>query len=388
MIRNITVQEALEALDSGAVLVDVRSEGEFAEVTIPGAINIPLFNNQERAQIGTVYKQVSPTAARRLGLRLVAPKLPALLERFEQLAPAGEKVILFCWRGGMRSQFVAYMLEQMNFNVCRIIGGFKSYRRYVNSYLGTTLPHRAVVLHGLTGVGKTEIIKRLPAYGVPVLDLETLAAHRGSVFGKVGMPASPGQKMFEGLIVQALRAAEKYGTFVVECESRRLGRLLVPPPVMQAIRDGYRVLLYAGMPVRVERSLGAYLLEGSPDALQPLLEAVDALVKYLGKTRVEQLKQWIMTGQYRPAVEFLLRNYYDPLYKYPAAPSEDYHLCVDTVDLERAAAMVAAYVKSLPEFGRPVRGGEQDVSWSTVAPGEGETGPFPGGCRECHENSP
>lgn len=384
MIRNITVEEALEAMGSGAVLVDVRSEGEFAEVTIPGAINIPLFNNQERAQIGTVYKQVSPTAARRLGLKLVAPKLPALLEKFEQVAPAGEKVILFCWRGGMRSQFVAYMLEQMDFNVCRIMGGFKSYRRYVNSYLGTALPHRAVVLHGLTGVGKTEIIKKLPSYGVPVLDLETLAAHRGSVFGKVGMPASPSQKMFEGLIVQALRAAEKYGIFVVECESRRLGRLLVPPPVMQAIRDGYRVLLYTDVPTRVERSLSGYVLDGSQDVVHALMKAVDALVKYLGKSRSEQLKQWIAAGNYRPAVEFLLCDYYDPLYRYPDSPSADYHLCVDTKNLEKALEKIAAFVKSLPEYGRMVRGGEQYDNWSKIAPDEGKTGSFPGGCRECH----
>ena len=226
MNRIIDIEEAVKM--SAAIIVDVRSEGEYKEATIPGAINLPLLDNIQRALVGIAYKEQGPEAARRLGLEIIGPNLGRYVESFRRLDP-GKGIILFCWRGGLRSKFVAELLDTMGLQVHRLKGGYKSYRRFVNDYLGRdTLPQQAIVLHGLTGVGKTEVLVQLRQAGLPVLDLEGLAQHRGSVYGKIGLPPSPSQKMFEALIVQELMQAEQAGVFVVECESRRLGKLLLP----------------------------------------------------------------------------------------------------------------------------------------------------------------
>ncbi|MCL6477760.1 MAG: tRNA 2-selenouridine(34) synthase MnmH [Peptococcaceae bacterium] len=379
MIKNIDVEEALNI--PGAVIADVRSEGEFEEGTIPGAVNIPLLNNEERARVGTEYKRISPRQARRTGLEIISPKLAGMVKQFDSLAAPDKKVIVFCWRGGMRSQFVSYMLDTMGFDVYRINGGYKAYRRHVNAYFNSELPHRAVVVHGLTGVGKTLILKKLSGKGMPVLDLEGLAVHRGSVYGKVGLPPSPSQKLFESLIYRDLKKAEKKGVFIVECESRRLGRLLVPSSVMQAMKRGYKILLYAPLEVRVSRSLEEYTSEfNKKENINQLLEATGALVKYLGHKKIDMLRDLISGGRMDKAVEFLLVEYYDPLYKYPDKPDPGYDLSVETTDLDRAAEEIYDFVTGLAEYNVPVNGGVPCGNREYTEGGKGIPGDFPGKC--------
>lgn len=352
MIKNISIGEALGF--SGAVIVDVRSESEFAEGTIPGAVNVSLLSDCERSKVGTEYKQVSPDSARRLGLELVSPKLAGMVDAYDRLAKQ-KKVVLFCWRGGMRSLFVAQTLDMMGYDVYRVEGGYKAYRRHVNAYLNADLPHRAVVTHGLTGVGKTLILKRLAEAGMPVLDLEGLAVHRGSVYGKVGLPPSPSQKLFEGLIYSELEKAETRGVFLVECESRRLGRLLVPNSVISAMKKGYRVLLYAPLEIRIRRSLEEYASGfNKKENISQLLAATGSLVRYLGHRKVELLNSMITGGQMDKAVEFLLVEYYDPLYKYPDKPDPGYDLSVDTTDIDLAVNRIKDFVTGLAEYNVPV----------------------------------
>lgn len=349
MIKNISVQEALNF--PGGTLVDVRSEGEFAEGTIPGAVNICLLNDEERSRVGTEYKLVGPDQAKRVGLELVSPKLAGMIKDYDMLPAGDKKVVLFCWRGGMRSQIMAQMLDLLGFDVYRLEGGYKAYRRHVNAYLEGELPHRGVVVHGLTGAGKTLILKRLAERGLPVLDLEGLAVHRGSVFGKVGLPPSPPQKVFEALIFRDLKRFEPAGVFLVECESRRLGRLLVPASVMNAMKKGYRILIYAPLEVRVRRSLDEYTLGfDRKDNINQLLQAVESLTRHLGQKKVEFLSNLIAGGEMARAVEFLLAEYYDPLYKYPGEPSPGYHLSVDSTDIERAVDNICRFVTGLPEY--------------------------------------
>ena len=355
MIKNIGVEEAL---NSPGVLVDVRSEGEFAEGTIPGAVNICILNDQERAQVGTEYKQTGPGAAKRLGLDLVSPRLAGMVNQYDRLAQKNRKMVLFCWRGGMRSQFTAQLLDMMGFDVYRLEGGYKAYRRYINEYFSGALPHRAVVISGLTGVGKTIVLNKLAQKGLPVLDLEGLAVHRGSVFGKVGLPPSPPQKLFEGLVFNHLKKAEPSGVFLVECESRRLGRLMVPAPVMEAMKKGYKVLLYAPLEVRVRRSLEEYTRGYDPkENVDQLLEAVGALARYLGQRKVGLLSGLITGGRLEEAVEILLVDYYDPLYKYPDHPSPGYDLAVDTTDMDLAAEKICRFVNGLIEYYPTMNGG-------------------------------
>lgn len=355
MSKEITAAEALCLQD--AVLVDVRSEGEYAEATIPGAVNIPLLDNVQRALVGIAYREKGPQFARRLGLELVAPQLPRFAESCARLA-AGRPVVLFCWRGGLRSRFTAGLLDTMGLQVFRISGGYKAYRRYVNEFLNRDfLPLKAVVLHGLTGVGKTRLLCDLAEKGVPVLDLEGLAAHRGSVYGKIGMPPSPSQKMFESLIVQALREAGRRGVFVVECESRRLGRLLVPPVVLKTMQQGYRVLLYDTLENRVRRIREDYTA-GAGNNVAELQRATAALEKYLGRRRVGGLNEALARGEFEQVFSFLLTAYYDPLYDYPNGPDDAFHLSVDMGRPGEAAEKVYRFVVSLPEYGCD-QGGEE-----------------------------
>lgn len=359
MVKDIDVKEALSI--SGAILVDVRSEEEFREATIPGAINVPLLNDEERTRVGTIYKQIGQDFAKRHGLEIISPKLFDMLNAYDNLARPGKKVILFCWRGGMRSKFVSFMLDMMGFDVYRVNGGYKAYRRFVNNYLNRDLLHRAVVLHGLTGVGKTLVLKKLQAMGVSVLDLEGLAVHRGSVYGKVGLPPSPSQKLFEGLVFKDLKEAEQNGLFIVECESRRLGNILVPTTVMNAMKKGYKVLLYAPLEIRVRRSLQEYFKEVDKERhVNQLIEATGSLIKYLGTKNIQMLHELIVAGQVDKAVEFLLVEYYDPLYKYPDSSDLSYDLSVDTSDLSMAAKKIYDFVTNLAEYNVPVDGGIWD----------------------------
>lgn len=349
MIKSISIDEALSMAD--ALIVDVRSEGEFSDGTIPGAVNVCLLNDQERSKVGTIYKQIGPKDARRLGVEIVSPKLTEMVREYDHLAVPDKKLVVFCWRGGMRSRFVSEMLDMMGYNVYRIEGGYKAYRRHVNEYLGRDLPHRAVVVYGLTGVGKTLVLNRLAEKGMPVLDLEGLAVHRGSVYGKVGLSPSPSQKSFEGMIFRELTKTENRGILLVECESRRLGRLLVPNSVMNAMKKGYKVLLHAPLEVRVRRSLEEYT--GGFDRqenVSQLQEATSSLVRYLGHKKVEFLNGLIAVGQMDKAVEFLLVEYYDPLYKFPSGPDPDYDLSVDTSDIDRAVEKIYSFVVGLAEY--------------------------------------
>lgn len=347
MIAEITINEAFK-MDK-ALFVDVRSEDEYAKDTIPGAVNIPVLNNEERALVGTLYHHEGSASARRLALELVAPKLPGKIASVDSNAPAGDLVV-FCWRGGERSRFMASVLDTMGYKVYRISGGYKSYRRHIKEYLDKEeLPQRAVVLHGLTGVGKTDVLQRLGQKGLPVLDLEGLAEHRGSVYGKIGLPPSPTQKAFESNIVKFLSSVEDEGIFIVECESRRVGNLLVPPPLMRAIKEGIRVLLYAPLAERVRRIRDIYT-DGPGKNVKELQEATASLSNKIGRSKVEELNRMLEERKFEPVFSFLLKKHYDPLYKYPEGPSEDFNLAVETKDIEEASDLVFNFVASLPKF--------------------------------------
>ncbi|KUK83695.1 MAG: putative ATPase [Pelotomaculum thermopropionicum] len=346
LIREINIEEALEMRD--ALLIDVRSEQEYLEDTIPGAINVPLFNDQERAAVGKVYRHEGHEAAGRLGLKLVAPQLCEKVAYVDKTMPGEKKIVLFCWRGGQRSRFMATVFDAMGYDVYCLTGGYKSYRRYVSSYLShEELAQKAVVLYGLTGVGKTEVLTGLAHMGLPALDLEGLARHRGSVFGKIGLPSSPSQKDFESKIVNFLtEVVGEEGIFLVECESKRVGNLLVPNPVINSMKKGYRVLLYASMESRVKRIRKVYTA-GPGENIKQLQDAVSCLARKIGYSRAEELKRLLESREFTHVFTYLLKNYYDPLYKYPNAPSAEFDLCVTTEDIEYALKKIYDFVAGL-----------------------------------------
>ncbi|ACV63865.1 tRNA 2-selenouridine synthase [Desulfofarcimen acetoxidans DSM 771] len=345
MYKNITMEKALEDTDS--LLVDVRSEDEYNEDTVPFAVNIPLLNNEERNMVGIVYKKEGQDEARRLGLQLVAPKLPQMVDSYARQA-ANKKITVFCWRGGARSEAIASLLDGLGFKVNRVLGGYKAYRRMVfNFFDRPLLPFKAVILHGLTGVGKTDVITGLKAQGIPALDLEGLAEHRGSVYGKIGLPSSPSQKKFESRIYEFFRCSRS-GVFVVECESRRLGKLLLPESLMSTMQQGYNLLLYASLRERVERIEKVYAKDMELN-LENLYEATNHLTKHLGKGKITELNELLQDKKIKEFIGYLLTEYYDPLYKYPQGPSDKYLLSINSDNINDAVIAVRSFMANLPE---------------------------------------
>lgn len=334
MIREISVEEALN--NPRLRWVDVRSPREFAEATVPWAVNVPLFDDEERARVGTCYKQQGREQAIELGIRIVSPKIPSLLEQIKEATLGGEPLI-YCWRGGMRSKAVATFLDLADRPVWRLTGGYRAYRQYVVSRLEAyDLRSRLIVLHGLTGVGKTDILKRLSEKGVPVLDLEEMAGHRGSAFGTLGEIRPRNQKMFDSLLFHTLERYKDEPFLFMEAESKRIGRVLMPDFLEKAKEAGIPVIVEASFETRVSRILETYL-RGEQDRnrlQQQVAGAVSRIERRLPPDVRKDLTARIEEGNWRRVVEILLKEYYDPRYLYSQEKVEGdaIHLKADDPD--------------------------------------------------------
>ncbi|PLX86889.1 MAG: tRNA 2-selenouridine(34) synthase MnmH [Desulfuromonas sp.] len=319
----IDLQQALEQRRRGALLVDVRSPSEFAETTIPDALNAPIFDDDERAQVGTLYKQLDKKTARRRGIELVSPKIPQLLQRIDEARnPDAPPVIVFCWRGGLRSLAVTTFLNLAGIPARQLVGGHKAFRRMVAAYFETENWSRVLVLRGMTGVGKTQLLQQLATENYPVVDLEGLANHRGSAFGALGLEPQPGQKYFEALLWDRLDQLRNSPYLLTEGESLHIGRLVVPKRFHHAMQTETSLWLEAPLDYRVDVILNDYpALNDLRDAFEsPIL----ALKERLGKVVVNELLALLHRGEWRQLVRELMVRYYDPLYSHtlPARRSE------------------------------------------------------------------
>jgi tRNA 2-selenouridine synthase len=238
-------------------IIDVRAPAEYAEDHLPGAISLPVLNDEERARVGTIYKQVSPFTARKLGAALVSRNAAAHLEGVLADRPGGWRPLVYCWRGGQRSGSFATILGQIGWRVETLAGGYKAWRGLVvEAVYNTPVKAPVVVLDGNTGSAKTEILNLLPGFGVQVIDLEGLARHRGSLFGSVG--AQPSQKAFEGALAQALAGLDPSRPVVVEAESSKIGERRLPPEIWKAMVAAPRVAIAAPRAARAEYLARAY----------------------------------------------------------------------------------------------------------------------------------
>jgi|SRR6476661_318726 len=290
-------------------ILDVRAPIEFAQGHIPGAVSLPLFTDEERARIGTVYKQASQERAVLLGLDFFGPKMSALVKQAQRLAP-DRQVRLHCWRGGMRSGAVLWLLELAGFKVHLLDKGYKDYRRAVLAEFEQ--PRQWRVLGGLTGSGKTDVLHHLAdAPGHPVLDLEQLACHKGSSFGAIGQPPQPTQEQFENNLAAALLTLPKGEAIWVEDESRQIGRLTVPARLFEQLQEAPRWLLDVPRAARVAKLAAEY---GSQDPAL-LSEAVERLAKRLGGLATKEALAAIAAGDMARMVEICL-DYYDKTYSY------------------------------------------------------------------------
>jgi tRNA 2-selenouridine synthase len=311
MFRDIPVEELFqsEANSEKTVLIDVRSPSEFLESTIPGSINIPIFNDEERSVIGTLYKQVSASIATDKGLEIFSAKLPELIKQFKELP---DNKVVFCWRGGMRSKAMATFVDLMGINVKRLQGGYRAYRNWVVEQLEQIqTPPRCIIINGYTGSGKTRILERLAAKGQPVLDLEYFAGHRGSTFGGIGLDPS-NQKTFDSLLVHQLRAIGETPYFLIEAENKRIGKISVPEFIVQAKDIGTMIVIEMPIEERVKNIIREYQPEKyQAEFIEAFLKIKKRLPTDIGKDVHTQLE----TGEYDKAFEHLLTYYYDPLYQ-------------------------------------------------------------------------
>ncbi len=317
-------------LDEFDEIIDVRSEGEFAEDHIPGAINLPVLNNAERERVGTLYKQVSSFDAKRLGAALVSANIARHVGGVLQDRPRGWRPLVYCWRGGGRSGSLAHVLAQIGWKVGQLDGGYKAYRRAVIAEL-PLLPERFDwrVVCGMTGTGKSRLLRALKAQGAQVLDLEELAAHRGSVLGNLPDEVQPPQKMFESRVWHALKQLSPARPVYVESESRKIGRLRVPPELIDAMWQSRCVVIEAPVAVRVALLMDDYAhFLGDAGLLNTQLDCLRALH---GGEVIDRWQAMAHDGRWAPLTEELLLRHYDPAYTraiishYPRLPQAPRH---------------------------------------------------------------
>ena len=322
-------------------LLDVRAPVEYAQGHMPGALSLPLFSDEERAAIGTAYKQVNQETAVELGLEFFGPRMAATVRRARELAP-GREVRLHCWRGGMRSGAMQWLLELAGFRVYLLEGGYKAYRRAVLADLEAPRPWR--VLAGFTGSGKTEVLHALagPAHRQAVLDLEGLAHHKGSSFGSIGQAPQPTQEQFENNLGAALAALPAATPIWVEDESRRIGRLTLPAALYAQLQAAPRWELRVPRAVRVAKLAAEYGAE-DPAALTA---AVERLRKRLGGLATQQAVAAIAEKNFGRMVELVL-DYYDKTYAYTmqqTTATELHSVATDSADGAANAAALLALV--------------------------------------------
>jgi tRNA 2-selenouridine synthase len=347
MFNTVTVEQALLMADG--LFIDMRSPLEFVEGHLPGAVNIPVFDNEERIEVGTLYKQVGGEEAKARGLEIASVKLPNLVQHISQLAKR-QNVIVYCWRGGMRSRSIATILDLMGIQVYQLTGGYKAYRSYVLASLHNhRITPRLVVLHGHTGVGKTTILQMLAQRAMPTIDLESLANHRGSVFGHIGKGPAATAKNFDTELLTLLEKYQHKPYIIVEAESKRIGNIYLPDCLFQAMQTGWHVLITASKETRINRLLEEYLQEDQVDmSLAVIVQSLETLQTRLGKAKVKMLQDLVMQGEYRRFVEILLVEYYDPLYKYDDPHNTKFDLSISSEDMTKATDQI---IKFLNEVG-------------------------------------
>ncbi|MES2040802.1 MAG: tRNA 2-selenouridine(34) synthase MnmH [Pseudomonadota bacterium] len=294
-------------------IIDVRSPAEFAEDHIAHAINCPVLDNEERIIVGTMYKQVGSFEAKRLGAALVAKNIGRHIETLFQDKPRDWKPLIYCWRGGNRSGAMAHILAKIGWPVVQLNGGYKAYRQFVNQNLNEGLQQfQWQVLCGPTGSGKSRCLQTLAGLGAQVLDLEQLAAHRGSVLGDIPEHAQPSQKQFESRIFEQLQQFDVQKLVYIEAESKKIGNLRVPENLMQAMRASGCLQVNLPLKKRVEFLVEEYAhFMCDTESLNKQLHFLTALH---GKEKISGWKQMAQDGELTQLVKELLEQHYDPAY--------------------------------------------------------------------------
>jgi tRNA 2-selenouridine synthase len=294
-------------------IIDVRSPSEFRDDHIPGAVNFPVLDDEERARVGTIYKQVSPFDAKKIGAALVARNIARHIEEHFSDRPRNWKPLVYCWRGGSRSGAMTHILKQVGWHASQLQGGYKAYRTTVLKALEELPGHfHYRVVCGPTGSGKSRLLVALDELGAQVLDLEQLAAHRGSVLGNLPDMPQPPQKMFESMLWERLQQFDPERPVYVEAESRKVGNLRVPDALLHGMWQGQclRLELDRAQRVALLKEEYRHFLE-DPDLLNRKL---DCLTGIYGREQIARWQEMASHGQWDELVLELLEKHYDPAY--------------------------------------------------------------------------
>lgn len=346
-LSTLTAAEAVAAPDGYDTIVDARSPSEFAEDRLPGAVNWPVLDDAERAEVGTIYTQVSTFEARKRGAAIVSRNIARIID--EQVATQGRdwRPLVYCWRGGQRSGSLAIVLAQIGFRTRQLQGGYKAFRAVVRSDLAELPPRfNWRVLGGRTGSGKTRLLGALAAEGAQVLDLEALAAHRGSVLGGLPGQPQPTQKHFETRLWQVLRGFSAEQPVYVESESRRIGQLQLPDNLLASLRGSKTpVMVELAQAARVQllREDYAFFMED----VAALCERLQALTELRGKASVARWQAQAQAGDWDTLLGELTQQHYDPLYDHALKATHATHTPHHLALPDAAPATLAAAAREL-----------------------------------------
>ncbi|MDB6453757.1 tRNA 2-selenouridine(34) synthase MnmH [Falsirhodobacter sp. 20TX0035] len=318
-------------------VIDVRAPSEFVDDHLPGAISLPVLDDEERARVGTVYKQVAPFSARKIGAALVSRNAARHLEGPLADKPGDWRPLVYCWRGGQRSGSFATILSQIGWRVETIVGGYKAWRGLVLDQLKAEVG-RVIVLDGNTGSAKTEMLHLLAARGVQVIDMEGLANHRGSLFGAQG--AQPSQRLFEGRLAQVLATLDPSRPVVVEAESSKVGQCRVPAMLWKAMCAAPRVEIVASVAERARYLARAYAdVTADPSRL---MATIDLLRPFHPADRIAEWQAMAGAGAFEALAGQLVALHYDPRYLKHRARSDRPRRRVEIARLDPETLAAAA----------------------------------------------
>lgn len=338
MGNHLTVTDFLS--DATRVLFDVRSPGEYAQGHIPGALSFPLFSDEERARVGTVYKQKGKEQAMELGLELVGPKMAGFVQKAKILAP-GRRLAVHCWRGGQRSQSMAWLFRQAGFDVVTLDLGYKAYRQHILDNIGNR-PLHIYIVGGRTGSGKTKILHALRELGEQILDLEQLAHHKGSAFGFIGETPQPTVEQFENDLFDAICRIDPAHRVWIENESRSIGRVFIPEPFWKKMKAATLLNIVIPDEARITNLLNDYVLTDKTELESAFLK----IDRKLGGQHLKAALEALQQDDYATAARIAL-HYYDKTYQHclDTNPSPDIReLVFDHGDPEKIARFLTANV--------------------------------------------
>jgi len=330
--ERLCIEDFLPLTDSWP-LVDVRSPNEYAQGHIPGAVNIPLFNDEERAAVGTRYKQGGNENAVQLGLEIVGPKLAELAKQAKKEA-RNKRILIYCWRGGARSASMAWLFETAGLNVSVLEGGYKAYRRFIREQFSEQA--KLVVLGGFTGSGKTDILKQLEKQGAQFLDIEGVAHHKGSAFGRLGQMEQPTNEQFENNLADHWRKFNFDHIIWVEDESRVLGNCSINDPLFKKMRSSILIKIILPKSERIKRLVREY---GTFD-VELLTQSIDKIRQRMGGLAVKQAKEALEAADMSTVADLTL-TYYDKAYNHQAAdkvPVQIIEMQIEKDEPEKTAA--------------------------------------------------